>query len=328
MELKFLDVLFTVLFLVALVIPGYLLKKTKLVDEKAESVLSALVLYVAQPMLMITSFQKKEYSSELGINLLICAGITAVVHLIMIELVTVFIRGKEEKKNCVRTASCFANCGYMGFPFLQLLFGAENGEVLIYGAVVVAVFNMLNWSFGIYMISGDKKNINIKNVLLNPTIISIFIGFILFICFRVKLVDLAPEGSVLDDVLTKFMTSLNYLSEMVTPLAMMVIGLKLANMNIKQIFLDKWLYVACFNKLILMSLVTILCVAFLPISEVLKYTVFFTLSMPCATSTVLFAVKFGGDSESASIVVLLSTILAIATIPLMFLIFQNILYII
>ena len=71
-ELNFLDVLFTVVFLVILVVPGYLLKKTKLVDEKAESVLSVLVLYIAQPMLIICSFQKEKFTNELAINMLIC----------------------------------------------------------------------------------------------------------------------------------------------------------------------------------------------------------------------------------------------------------------
>jgi predicted permease len=66
-----------------------------------------------------------------------------------------------------------------------------------------------------------------------------------------------------------------------------------------------------------------LLVAFLPISPIIKYTVFFLMSMPSATSTTLFAVKFKGDAENGAVMVLLSSILCVATIPLMFLIFSG-----
>ena len=323
MQLDFLNVLFTVLFLVILVVPGFILVKTKILDKSAEKVVSSLVLYMAQPMLIFASFQKQAFSSEILTNILICAGVTALVHIIMIVLVFLFIRGKEPRHNCLRTASVFANCGYMGIPFLQLLFtGSEAGEVLIYGAVIISVFNIFNWSVGIFMISGDKKNINIKNILLNPTILSIFVGLFVFVIAKKPLVDLAVGGSTLDMVLEKFMKSVNYLADMVTPLAMMVIGLKLGNMDLKKLFNNKYVYFACFNKLIIMSLVSILVVAFLPLTDIVKYTIFFTLSMPSATSTVLFAVKFGGDGEMASTAVLLSTLLSIISIPIMFELFK------
>ncbi|MBO7344623.1 MAG: hypothetical protein J6U92_01650, partial [Clostridia bacterium] len=64
-------------------------------------------------------------------------------------------------------------------------------------------------------------------------------------------------------------------------------------------------------------------VVFLPVSVVVKYVIFFLFSMPSATSSALFAVQFGGDSESASVFVLLSTILCIVTIPLTYLIFSG-----
>jgi predicted permease len=67
-----------------------------------------------------------------------------------------------------------------------------------------------------------------------------------------------------------------------------------------------------------------LIVGFLPVSETIKYAVFFALSMPSATGTVMFAVRFGGDADSASVMVLLSTILSIITIPLMFLLFSGV----
>ena len=110
---------------------------------------------------------------------------------------------------------------------------------------------------------------------------------------------------------------------MVTPLAMTVLGMRIAKVNLKTLFMDKWAYVNVLNKLVLMGVIAILVVAWLPISNVIKYTLFFLLCMPSANNTVLFAVNFGGDAESGSVFVLLSTILSILTIPLMFLVMNG-----
>lgn len=111
---------------------------------------------------------------------------------------------------------------------------------------------------------------------------------------------------------------------MVTPMAMFVIGMRLANVNLKQLFLDKWAYVASAFKLIVMSLVTMLLTAILPLDETVRYALFFLLSMPSAASCALQSVRFGGDGDFASVSVLLSTVLSIVTIPLMFTLFQAI----
>ncbi|MBE7087130.1 MAG: hypothetical protein E7369_02370 [Clostridiales bacterium] len=329
MTVGFLDVLITVMSLVILIVPGYLLSKTKVLGEKADAALSALVLYGCQPMLCFMSFQKTAYSPTIGLNMLIVAGLAIVIHLIMIGLIYLIVPNKDNqaKLNCLRFASVFSNCGYMGFPFLESLFGgdpATSSEILIYGGIIIAIFNVLNWSVGVYMMTGDKKNMSIKKAVLNPVVIAIIIGLILFFTVQRPIVDLAAADTVLDNVLTKLMKSLASVGDMVTPLSMIVIGVKLANVNLKSLIVDKWAYYNSFIKLIIMSFVTMLCVAFLPIDTIVKYALFFCLSMPSATGTVLFAVRFGGDSMSAPIFVLQSTVLSILTIPLMFLIFSGV----
>ncbi len=336
MDLSFLDVLLTVASLVILAVPGYLLAKTKIFNKDADKALSGLVLYGCQPMLMFVGFQKTNFNSSIAINMLIVAGIALFVHLAMIGIMFLAIRKKRAvsegesfdnenaKRNCVRFASVFSNCGYMGVPFLTALFTGSGfeGEILIYGSIVIAIFNLLNWSLGVYMMTGDKKDMSIKKALLNPTIIGIFVGLILFFSVQVPLVNIAEQGSILDQILEKFMGACNFLANMVTPLSMIVIGVRLANVNFKKLFLDKWAYVSSGFKLIGMSLIALFSVAFLPIALTVKYAIFFLLSMPSATATVLFAVRFGGDGDSASVFVLLSTILSIITIPLMFLLFK------
>lgn len=328
MEISFLNVLITVFALVLLAVPGFVLVKTKILSPKADAPISALVLYGCQPVMVFMSFQKTAFTPEIAMNMLIVAGLAFAVQLVMVGLMYLIIRNKsnDAKLNCVRFASVFSNCGYMGLPFLQALFsgGAFMGEIVIYGGIVIATFNILMWSIGIYMITGDKKQMSIKKAVLNPTVIGLILGIVVFLAVQTPLINLVQEGTTEYMLVSKIVQSLNFVSDTVTPLSMIVVGIKLAGVNLKELFLDKWSYVACGCKLVLMSLIAMLIVAFLPISVVAKYAVFFCLSMPSATGTVMFAVNFGGDGKSASVIVLLTTVLSIITIPLMYLMFSGV----
>ena len=309
-------------------VPGYVLVKCKMLSDSVQTGFSTMVLYVCQPALMLMAFQNKEYSSTLAVNMLIVAGLALLLHGAMIAFMMLAFRNKNKsaKINCLRFASVFGNCGYMGLPFLQSLFGynpAFLAEVLIYGGVVIVVFNILTWSLGVYMMTGDKKQINIKNMLLNPTVIALIIAVLMFFTIQKPLVEICAPNSFGDKVFTGLTKSINFLADMVTPLAMTVLGMRIAKVSLKTLFMDKWAYVNVFNKLILMGLISILVVAWLPISNLIKYTLFFLLCMPSANNTVLFAVNFGGDAEAGSVFVLLSTILSIVTIPLMFLVMNG-----
>ena len=332
MEITFIDVLITVIFLLALAIPGYIFAKLKMLPEKAAETISTIVLYCCQSVLVITSFQKKAFDPEIGLNMLYVMLLAVAVHLIMFTVLKfVFIKKSADAKiRVLKFASVFSNCGFMGFPFLQSLFN-ENAELLaeimIYGAVIIAVFNLLTWTFGVYIMTGDKKQVSVKKIALNPVIISLVIGFVLFVALPRPIVDMASldkNGNTLDSILEKFMQSMNYLAEMVTPCSMIVVGIRLANVNVKSLFMDKWAYVSAFFKLIIMSLISILVVAFLPVDTTVRYTVFFLLSMPSATSTAMFAVKFGKDGDFASVCVLLSTVLSVITIPLLYLVISGV----
>ncbi len=325
MQISFLTVLIAVVSLVILAVPGFLLVKSKLMSTKAESALSTLVLYGAQPVMVFMSFQSTSFNARIGVNVLIVAGLTLVIHLLMAGIMILLVKNKGDKakRNVVKYASIFSNAGFMGFPFLQIVFAGSPflGEAMIYAAVLVSIFLFINWTLGVYLISGNVKDISFKKIILNPTIIAIFIGFILFFTVKVPFIDLTKEGTNLNLIVSKLMASLDVIGDMVTPVSMTVIGMKLASANFKDLFLDKWGYLVCLFKLVVMSLLTMLCVSFLPIAETIKYVFVFLLSMPCATSTALLPILYGGDAKSGSAYVLLSCLACVVTIPLMFLLF-------
>ncbi len=326
MEIGFLEVLISCVAMLLLAIPGFILVKVKMLNSNAEKAFSNFVLYVSQSFMMFMCFQGKYYTPSIGKNMLIVAGLTAIPYFVF-ALILKFVNLKsQEKSRIFRYSSIFGNVGFMGIPFIKMLFAnsPQLGDILIYVAVAITVFNILNWTLGVYIVSGDKKEISIKKVVLNPVIISIVLGCLVFVALQKPIVDLAPSDSVLDGFLEKLISVFNYLSDTVTPLSMAVIGMKLANVKLKQVFLDKDAYMPSIVKLVILPIFVAILLAYLPIAVEIKYAIFLTASMPSATSAALFAIKFNVETEYASVVVLLSTILSIVTIPLTFLMFTGV----
>ena len=328
MEIDFISVLITVFSLVLFIVPGFLLAKIGILKEGADKALTGLVINVSQPLLMFMSLQKY-FDKAILTNVIVVFFATIVIHFIMIGLICLVIRNKDKraKLNVVKFASVFGNVGFMGIPFLQNLFKNNpevQSEILIYCAIVIAAFNLMCFSVGVLLASGDKKNVSFKKAFLNPTSISVYVGLFLFLVVGKPIATLGGEGTTLNLFLSKIMSSLQMLGDMVTPLSMIVIGIKLASVTPRKLFLDKWAYVTCLNKLIIMPLITILIVGFLPVNQVLKYAVFFTLAMPSAAITTMFAVQYDTDGEFASSAVLLTTAMSILTIPIMFLVINGV----
>lgn len=324
--IDFLSIFIAVLSLLLLMIPGFIFSKLKLLPDGAENTCSKIVLYCCQTALVFVIFATKSYTPEIGKNMLLVAGLAFAVHILMYLVVSLVVRGNDGKAKVLKYAGVFSNCGFMGIPFLEMLFKdhASYNEVLIYAAVVIAVFNILNWTLGVFIMTGDKKEISLKKIFLNPVIIAIIVGFILFVTLKKPIREIVSAGTFGYKIIDKVMVSIEFFSNMVTPLSMFTIGMKLAKVSLKQLFLNLKAYFGCALKLVIMPFIAILLVAFLPIDVAIKYAVFLLLGMPTATSATLFSVLFNKDSEFASVVVLLSTVLSIASIPLTYLVFSGV----
>lgn len=320
--MNFFSVFTSVFTLVVLIVPGYLLARFRMIPESLAKGLSTLLLYVCQPMLTFMSFQKTAYSSEIAVNMLIVAGVALAAHLVMIAVVFLIFRRKTDARyRVVQFSAVFGNCGFMGLPFLQALF-PDAPETLIYGAVIVAVFNFLNWTVGVALLTGEKKHMKITRALFNPTSVALFISLPLFLLLKRPLAELFEAGTYAQAFTDKLLFSFDLLGNTVTPLAMIVLGIRLSEMKLKEIFASAPVYLAAAFKLILMPLLVILMLLPLSLEPLVASALFFGLSMPTAASAVLFSEQFGGDSHLASATVLLTTILSVLTIPLLFLLFQ------
>lgn len=317
MNLGFLTVFINIFVLILLGVPGYIFRKLNILREKDSKPLVLLLIYVTQPFLIIMCFQGKQYSPDILGSIFQMFIFSVAIHLIILLLAKlIFDRFniKKDIKGVFIFASAFSNCGYIGIPVINSLFrgSIDLSEMLIYVSIYIAVFNIINWTIGIYIISGDKKYMSLKNAIINPSTIAILIALPMFF-----------TGFNLNDKFYELAAAFKMFGDMTTPLSMTIIGIKLAEMPFKQIFSDKYVYLNSFIKLIIMPIIMLLILQIFAghINILVKYVIVIVAAMPVATLTVVNTEKFGGDSNTATKSMLCSTLLSILTIPLICMLF-------
>lgn len=302
--MDFLVVLLNVAVLLALAVPGFILRKMKMLNETAISSFVVLLMYVNQPFLLVNSFLTSEYSSDILINMAIVLLLSFFFLLLMFFIAKVFYNRHPDldSKKVYSYAVIFSNCGFMGIPVIQSLFPG-NSEALIYVALFNIAFNTLNWTLGIYILSGRKEYISLKKVALNPATIAVSIGLILFF-FKVPMPQEISKG-------------ISLIGNMTTPMAMIVTGIRLAEMPFKEIFKGFNIYIVSFLRLIMSPIVTFTILSVFTIAPLIKSVLIIIMAMPCAVTTIAFSERYGANSKEGVKCVLLSTILSVITIPIL-----------
>lgn len=299
-----------VLLLFMMIIPGFILKKTKLADDKLPLGFTNTILYITQPAMLVVGFFRP-YDGKIMRSAIIVFILTFVVHALFIFSVRFFFKkAPKETAKAYRFGVAFANAGYMGIPLITMIFGTEAA---IYASVYIIGFNFFAWSLGCLIYSEDKSYISPKKMFLNAATIPTMIGILIFV---------TNLYSYLPSVVSSFTgETLEMLKDMVAPMSMMVIGMRLADLKLKGAFSDANLYLALALRLLILPAATF---GILFICKILGFydmtafsVVLICASTPAASATCMFAERFNSDSVTASKFVSISTVLSLLTMPLM-----------
>ena len=286
-----------VLFLLCAV--GFFCNKAKILNDTANKCISNLVMLLVTPCVLIKSFLRGFNSALLG-NFFLVMAASAAIHGLMIAVAHLLMKDNEEKRRRVyRFAVVFSNCGFMAIPLQQALLG-EDG--VFYGAAYLVVFNILLWTYGVFEMSGGGNHISLKKLVVNPGIIGVAVGLVLFF-----------TSLTLPDILLEPLT---HMANLNTPLPMIVVGYYFADSNFLEMLRDKRSYF-CFALLlvILPLLVLGLLYAAGMRGSMLSACVIAT-SAPVGATTTMFASRFGTDVDLSANLVSFSTLLSIVTMPL------------
>lgn len=300
MTSAFLSVSQQVLILFIIILVGFFCTKAKFFTKDAIGSISKFVLFLVTPCVIIESFNREFDSTMLkGLGLASVAALGA--HLFNIFIATVCIKEKDESKRCVlRFASVFSNCGYMALPLQNALLGSTG---VFYGAVYIAVFNLINWTYGLSIMGGKAEKLSLKKVFVNPGVIGLFVGLILFLTpFKLP--------SIISSVVKNF-SALN------TPLPMIVIGYYLAGITTLTFLKDKKIILVLCLRLILLPLAILGVLSLLGLRGVLLTSLVISSSAPVAANLIMFSTMYKRDTQLASALVSISTIFAIITMPIL-----------
>lgn len=296
---SFLSVGQQVVILFILISVGFITAKKKVFTKESIANLATFILYVVTPCVIIESFNRP-FDSSMLTSLFIAFACAAFVHLLTICIVTFLIKDPEQaRKRVLQFGVVFSNCGYMALPLQSALLGSDG---VFFGAAFIAVFNLVVWTYGIRLMDDSGKASSIKEMFLNPGVISVAIGLFLFLTpFDLPQIIFTP---------VKLLAALN------TPLPMVVVGYYLSGITSLAFLKDKKLLWSLSLRLIIVPLVSLALLYAVGIRGVLLTAMIIAAASPTGVNTVMFAVKFNKDPQLGVTMVSVSTLLSIITMPL------------
>lgn len=286
-----------VLFLIMLV--GYIARKRNIINGATNKGLSEILLRITLPAMIIVSFNYN-YSREMLLNASILFLVSAIIHVSLVFISKVlYFKYPSNVNSVLRFITVFSNCGFMGYPIVGSIYGKQG---VFYTAIYNIPFNILMFTVGIMFFTQKSDFKSIRKEIINPSLISILIGLIIFI-FSIKL----PYP---------IYKSLDLIGSITTPLSMIVIGSMIAEVDIKDVLRGREIYYGAFVRLILTPMTVLFVLRLLHFKGIYLGIPVLISAMPAAANTAIMAEKYNGDSKLASRVVFVTTILSAITIPI------------
>ena len=301
---NFITTLITVAIMLAYAIPGFLFVKTKAIKPDSIGAFARVLLFVCQPALFLYSFNAATYTPEffaqMGIFFGLCMGMQI---LVMVSLTLILKKRFDDVRNRICTiASALANVGFFGVPLLEAVLPGYP-EAVVFSTVFSVSLNLLSWSLAVGIISWDRKKMSVRNMVVNPTTISLLVALPLFFTQTKLPTVVAPIVELL--------------ARMTAPMCMLILGMRLATVTPKDLFLNPRIYLSTALKNVLYPLLSFLIIFFIPLPTYIKVTFFLLGCCPAASMVLNMSELVGEGQTHAACSVLISTLSCIITIPLL-----------
>lgn len=276
---------------------GFAISKLHIIREDNRDALVRLLMDVAMPAMVLSAFNRptslQELRSSVTVMLVALLGC-----LITGALGLLLWRGQSEnRRKVLMYASMFSNAGNAGLPIISLVFGAEG---VFYASMYLIPPRILQWTVGVGLFTKPQKGGWIRNVLLNPMVIAVYIGAVLMMTNW--------------QITGVFGTALANVGNMTAPLSMILIGATLASMDTHMLLSRPVLLVSSL-RLILFPVLLALVLKWFGADENTMHICVILLAMPVASNTAAMAERYGGDYQFASACVSISTLLSVLTVP-------------
>lgn len=289
------------LFLIILL--GAILRRFKVADENWQKVLNDYAFKIGFPALIFLALYKTEFSMEIHAQLLLVNFIFLVSIMLFFFFTGKLFKIKAKFLKTLIICAVFGNVAYLGIPVIENVFGINAVST---ASLVISVYLFVVFTLGISAMELiEQKKLNLAKIatslIKNPLLIATILG-LLFSIFDLDL----PK------IITK---SLQIISNSVTPIVLLVIGLFLGHAKIGK--LKDWVPVFLFSAFTLFVVPGILFFGLKFFGEIpLNFPESIVLAaMPLAITPFAFADRYNLDSDFIAKTITLSTIFSIFTIP-------------
>ncbi len=283
---------------------GYFCCKKGVLNEHASKGISWIVVNIANPGMPISAVINGDgrIAGEALVHAVIAAVVLSVVLIILSLILPIVFRVPADDQGVYRVMTAFNNIGFMGFPIISATYGSE---ALLYASVFLLPFNISFYTYGIRAMKKERENGGEKfriGKIFNVGVIASIIAIVLYL----------TQLTVPQFLKTAF----GGISDLTGPLSMMVIGVAMTNIRLRELFLDIRLLGYSAVKLLVIPILGMMAVKQIVDNEILCAVCMIMMATPAASMTVMLAQQCDGNVKTASKGVALTTILSVATIPI------------
>ena len=323
---------------VAIILLGFYLRKKEILNSNASKMLTKVVLTISLPALAFTSFMKDINGEQLkqGMSILVWGF---AIYIVLIPITKImYSKVKGDKQDVYRVLTIFGSTTFFGTPIVTAVYGAVG---TMYSNIFNIAYRVFLYSYAFVKMSGtkmDKENLkkNMKEIFLNPIILATFLGLFIWL-FQEKLPQIAVASADgvtnyaflrIDQTLPWVYKPLTYLSNLASPLAWISIGATLAEVPFKKAVSQKdaWGYslikVLCVPAINFVLLLAVSKLGILPVSFEGMATTVIMMAAPTATVAAAYAISYDRESLFTSNCSLLSTVVAVAAMPILIVILE------
>ncbi len=282
-----------------LIATGYVLFRSKKITLAGSRDMASLMVTIVIPAVIINSFSSP-YSPQKAKALVLCILLSALLLAVSLIVSHLFFRGHAIDD----FASGFSNPGFFGIPLVQAAFGSE---AVFYITPFIVGINVLQFTYGVRLMAKEKSP-DWKQFARNPIFLSAVIGVLLFF------LPIELPGAI--------SSPLNYVANLNAPLAMIVMGVYLAQTDFRSLFTSPRLYGVCASRLLLIPLLSLLAFSLIPAGYEIRSALLIAAACPVGANVAVYAQLNGGDYAYAVKTVVLSTLFCILTLPVVLTISQ------
>lgn len=293
--------------LVSLILMGYVVAKVKVVPENSATVLSKLENNLFVPALVLGTFVENFTIEKLSTawKMFLVSYIICIIMMFLAIAVAKCCSKDQYIRNIYTYGLAFSNFGFMGNAVVSAVFPEIFLEYLIFTMPLWTMIYM--WGVPCLLIPSEEEKQTIKTRLksfANPMFVAMIIGVVIGL-----------GGIKLPNFLS---TAVNVTGSCMSPIAMMLTGITIANMDVKKVLSIKSIYVVSIIRLLVFPLIFIGVFKLVPMSQNIVVCTICSLAMPLGLSTLVIPGGYGKDTSVAVGMAVVSHLLSAITIPVIF----------